>query len=93
MNNTRVHLFISGKVQGVFFRQNTYKKARELTLTGWVKNHSDGRVEVVIEGAQEHVNEMVGWCRIGRPPAKVTAVEEIWEEPLGEFDSFETIYD
>jgi acylphosphatase len=92
MNNTRVHLFISGKVQGVFFRHNTYKKARELELSGWVKNISDGRVEVVIEGNQDQVDEMVGWCNRGRPPAKVTDVEEIWEEPRGEFDSFETIY-
>ncbi|TFH46132.1 MAG: acylphosphatase [ANME-2 cluster archaeon] len=92
MNNARVHLFISGKVQGVFFRQNTFIRARELALSGWVKNLSDGRVEVVIEGTQEHVYEMVGWCRIGKPRAKVTDVDEIWEEPCGEFDSFEIIY-
>ena len=92
MNNARVHLFISGKVQGVFFRQNTFIRARELTLSGWVKNLSDGRVEIVIEGTQEHVYEMVGWCRIGKPRAKVTDVDEIWEEPCGEFDSFEIIY-
>lgn len=92
MNNARVHLFISGKVQGVFFRQNTFIRARELALSGWVKNLSDGRVEVVIEGTQEHVYEMVGWCRIGKPRAKVIDVDEIWEEPCGEFDSFEIIY-
>lgn len=90
--NTRVHLFISGKVQGVYFRENTYKKARGLKVYGWVKNLSDGRVEVVIEGTQKSVNEMVSWCRIGRAPAKVTEVEEIWEEPKGEFYSFKIIY-
>ncbi|NIA02992.1 MAG: acylphosphatase [Nitrospirae bacterium] len=92
MNNTRVHLYISGKVQGVYFRENTYKKARLLKLSGWVKNLSDGRVEVVIEGTQKYVDEMISWCRIGRAPATVTEVEEIWEEPNGEFYSFDIIY-
>lgn len=92
MNNTRVHLFISGRVQGVFFRHNTYKKARELSLTGWVKNLSDGRVEVVIEGAPEPVTQMIGWCRTGKQPAEVSDVEVIGEDPTDEFMSFEIIY-
>jgi acylphosphatase len=92
MNNIRVHLYISGKVQGVFFRHNTFKKAVELGLTGRVKNLSDGKVEAIFEGAPFQVHEMIEWCRTGPPLANITAVEEIHEEPTGEFDSFNISY-
>ncbi|MCL7415003.1 MAG: acylphosphatase [ANME-2 cluster archaeon] len=89
----RVHLIISGKVQGVYFRYHTMEKAVELGLYGWVKNRIDGEVEAVFEGAPIQVNEMVQWCRTGPPHANVTDVQEVWEEPTGEFGSFRIKYD
>ncbi len=55
----RVHIFVSGKVQGVFFRSSTRDKAKHLGLTGWVRNLEDGRVEAVLEGDKEHIEKMV----------------------------------
>lgn len=92
MSNIRVHLYISGKVQGVFFRHNTMKKAHELGLVGWVMNRPDKKVETVFEGDDQQVNGMIQWCRLGPPHSNVTNVEEIWEEPTGEFSSFSIRY-
>lgn len=86
--DTRVHIFISGKVQGVFFRSSTKSKAEELGLTGWVRNLADGRVEAVFEGEEGNVEKMVQWCRKGPQYARVEDVEAIWEEYKGEFNSF-----
>ena len=92
MDCIRAHLYISGRVQGVFFRHNTMKKAIELGLTGWVRNRSDGAVETVFEGPLRQVQEMIEWCHLGVPPAVVTGVDEEWEDPTGEFDSFGVRY-
>ncbi len=86
--DTRVHIFISGKVQGVFFRSSTKSKAEELGLTGWVRNLADGRVEAVFEGEEGNVEKMVLWCRKGPQYARVEYVEAISEEYKGEFNSF-----
>ncbi len=86
--DTRVHIFISGKVQGVFFRSSTKSKAEELGLTGWVRNLADGRVEAVFEGEEGNVEKMVQWCRKGPQYARVEDVEAISEEYKGEFNSF-----
>ncbi|MDP2767992.1 MAG: acylphosphatase [Candidatus Methanoperedens sp.] len=86
--NTRVHVFISGKVQGVFFRSSTKDKAEELNLTGWVRNLDDGRVEAVFEGDEENVEKMAQWCRRGPEYARVEEVEVISEQYKGEFNSF-----
>ncbi len=86
--NTRVHVFISGKVQGVFFRSSTKDKAEELNLTGWVRNLDDGRVEAVFEGGEGNLKKMVEWCRKGPEYARVNNVEVISEQYKGEFNSF-----
>ncbi len=86
--DTMVHIFISGKVQGVFFRSSTKSKAEELGLTGWVRNLADGRVEAVFEGEEGNVEKMVLWCRKGPQYARVEDVEAISEEYKGEFNSF-----
>ncbi len=90
--NIRVHLFISGRVQGVFFRSNTRDKAMGVGLTGWVKNHEDGRVEAVFEGEQENVKKMVEWCRKGPEYARVEDMEIIRGEYTGEFKGFSIRY-
>lgn len=55
----RAHIFVSGRVQGIFFRSSTQKKARELGLTGWVRNLQDGRVEAVFEGEKDKIEKMI----------------------------------
>ncbi len=71
----RVHLFISGLVQGVGYRAAAMQTARRLGLSGWVRNLPDGRVEAVAEGEREAVDAFVAWCRHGPPAARVEAVE------------------
>jgi len=88
----RVHVFVSGRVQGVFFRQETQNKATSLNLTGWVRNIPDGRVEAVFEGEEEDVNLMVDWCRKGPSFASVINVEVINEPCRGEFQDFNIKY-
>lgn len=87
--NTRVHTYISGRVQGVFFRDSARERALALGVRGWVRNLPDGRVEGVFEGPREGVEELVAWCRSGPPHALVTGVEAEWEEYRGEFKGFE----
>jgi len=87
--NKRFHLFIVGRVQGVFFRANTLKTARSLGLSGWVRNLADGRVEVVLEGAAEAADKMLDWCRSGTPPARVDQVECREETPTGVLSDFD----
>lgn len=89
---TRVHLYISGFVQGVFFRACTRDEARRAGVTGWVKNISDGRVEVVIEGETQDVEKIISWCHIGPPGARVKNVEIIYGQYIGEFTNFEIRY-
>jgi len=90
--NVRAHIFVSGRVHGVFFRTETQEKARELGLTGWVKNLPDGRVEAVFEGERAKVEEMVKWARKGPPGAIVNDLNVVWEEYRDEFTNFEIRY-
>ncbi|MGY4531216.1 acylphosphatase [Pseudomonas sp. TE3786] len=76
-----LHGYVSGKVQGVFFRQSTEAQATRLDLDGWVRNLADGRVEVLVEGEEEAVRELAVWLETGPKKAKVTAVE-LQEHPL-----------
>ncbi len=79
----KIHLLISGKVQGVFYRLNVKQKAEELNLTGWVKNRSDGRVEILAEGEKEDLNKLIKWCYNGPKEARVEKVEVEWRD-IGE---------
>jgi len=88
MEQMRVHLVIEGRVQGVWFRDSTRRKALSLGVHGWVRNLPDGRVEVVAEGSESQVNELVAWCHQGPPYAQVTRVHENVETWQGEFTSF-----
>lgn len=82
-DRVRAHVFVSGRVQGVFYRASTRDKARELGVGGWVKNRSDGRVEAVFEGDPEAVDAMVDWCETGSRAADVEGVEVTTEQPEG----------
>ena len=88
----RVHLIISGFVQGVGFRYFVKQKADELALTGWVRNTPEGNVEVVLEGDQKKLEEVIAVCREGPPPASVKNVSVEESEATGEFRSFEIAY-
>jgi acylphosphatase len=80
----RAHVYISGLVQGVGFRDATWRMARRNGLRGWVRNRRDGRVEAVFEGDPAAVNAAVEWCRHGPPAAVVEDVEVVWEQPGSE---------
>jgi len=85
----RARIFVSGRVQGVFFRLHTEEKARELGITGWVRNLNDGRVEAVLEGEKGKVEELIEWAKGGPKSARVDGVDVEWQESKGEFKNFE----
>lgn len=88
VSKARAHVIISGRVQGVFFRDTMRGLANQYGVTGWVRNLLDGRVEAIIEGDVERVNRLLEWCRIGPPAARVEAVDVEWGEYRGEFSEF-----
>ena len=88
----RVHVYISGRVQGVFFRAETQRAAMGFKLTGWVRNMADGRVEAVVEGDDANVDKMLAWCHIGPPAARVEEVLTEEEPYTGEFRNFNIKY-
>ncbi len=87
-----VHIFISGRVQGVSFRWWVVRAAQDLRLVGWVKNLDDGRVEAVFEGEEEDVKKMIDVCKKGPMFAKVKHLEATKEDATGEFDGFEILF-
>lgn len=87
----RVRVFVSGKVQGVRFRESTRVQADILGLTGWVKNLPDKRVELVAEGESEKVDELLVWLRRGPPAARVAGLEVIEENEGGAETGFRVV--
>jgi len=88
----RAHFFVSGRVQGVFFRSQTQEKARQLKLGGWIRNLPDGRVEVVAEGEKEKIEELIRWTKKGSTLARVSGLKIEWQEFKGEFNEFKIEY-
>ncbi len=86
--NVRAHIYVSGRVQGVYYRKNARRSALSLGLTGWVRNLPDRRVEAVAEGERDRVEDFLGWCREGPSMAIVRAMEVSWEAATGEFETF-----
>ncbi len=92
-NQHRVHLFVHGRVQGVFFRKYTRDTARKLGIKGWVRNLPDGRVEIIAEGTKEALEQLIYWAKNeGSPLSRVTHVDVQWEPPKNEFDDFSIRY-
>jgi acylphosphatase len=85
----RAHVFVSGRVQGVFFRQTTQLKAQSLGVRGWIKNLFDGRVEAIFEGEENAIKELVDFSRKGPRGALVTDFFVDWETFADEFNDFE----
>ena len=88
----RVHVWITGKVQGVFFRAETQRTAQSLNLAGWVRNLPDRRVEAVFEGENAAIDKMTAWCKTGPPTAHVEDVAAVDEPYTGEFRNFNIRY-
>jgi acylphosphatase len=81
---TRAHVYVTGKVQGVYFRATTRDTAREQGVDGWVRNLDDGRVEAVFEGPETDVEAMVEFCHEGSSAAHVEDVDVTYEQPQDE---------
>lgn len=88
----RLHVLVTGLVQGVGFRHATYLEARKLRLTGWVKNLPDGRVEACFEGERSTLETMLSWSRKGPFLSIVERVESDWKPSTGEHASFEIAF-
>lgn len=89
MELVRAHVFVSGRVQGVYFRDTARRVALRRGVRGWVRNLWDGRVEAVFEGPPADVAALVDWCHRGPAEARVTGVEVRHEPATGEFSRFE----
>lgn len=92
MANSRAHLFIEGRVQGVFYRSFTRDLAQGLGLNGWVKNLRDGRVEALFEGEKAVIEQAVAACYAGPPASRVSHIEVGWEEYVGDQKGFSITY-
>lgn len=94
---TTRHLFVRGRVQGVYYRASTVQQARQLGLTGWVRNRSDGRVEAVVHGPVEAVTQLIAWAHQGPADARVDAVDittvdaSEWGGPFASFEQRSTV--
>ena len=88
----RGHFTIMGRVQGVCFRARACDVARKLGLTGWVRNCPDGSVEVVAEGEETAVKELLEWCRAGPPHAQVRDIRDTYSDATGEFAIFDIAF-
>lgn len=88
----RARMFINGRVQGVFFRSETHRKARRYNVTGWIRNLPDGRVEAVLEGEKESIEKLIEFCKKGPPSARVTKAEVALEAYTGEFGDFRIVW-
>lgn len=88
MSQPTVRVFVSGKVQGVFYRQSTVNKALELGVNGWVRNLADGRVEALLVAENTVLEAMMAWMEVGPPAAVVEQVEIVVEENPEIVDGF-----
>jgi acylphosphatase len=83
MGQKRIHLVVRGRVQGVYFRATAQREARQHGLSGWVKNRTDGSVEIVAEGEEDDVKDFLSWAT-----ARVDAVDVRWRSYTGEYTDF-----
>ncbi len=91
MGLKQVHVFVRGRVQGVFLRASAQREARRLGLTGWVKNRADGAVEILAEGEEEGLKDLIGWAKHGPTAARVENVDVRWRGFAGEFSDFRIV--
>jgi acylphosphatase len=84
----QVQIFVRGRVQGVFFRASTQREAKRLGLTGWVRNRPDGSVEILAEGEEDGLKELIAWAQKGPSAARVERVDVRWRGFAGDFSDF-----
>ena len=92
MVQKRIHIFVTGRVQGVFFRQSTRVMAIKNNVNGWVRNLDDGRVEIVAEGEKSNIDALADWCKTGPANSRVDEFELSEENSTGEFENFDVKY-
>jgi acylphosphatase len=92
MERATAHLFIEGRVQGVFYRAFTRELAHDLGLHGWVRNLGDGRVEAVFQGDKKAIEQAIKGCYIGPPGARVSNIDVKWETVKDEEREFSVRY-
>ena len=88
----RIRIFVTGRVQGVFFRQSTRVMAIKNNVNGWVRNLDDGRVEIVAEGEKQNIDNLTNWCKTGPANSRVDEFEFSEENYTDEFENFEVRY-
>ena len=92
MVQKRIHIFVTGRVQGVFFRQSTKVMAIKNNVKGWVRNLDDGRVEIVAQGETQDIDNLAHWCKTGPANSRVDEFELSEENISDEFETFEVRY-
>jgi acylphosphatase len=93
MPKQEVHLFVTGRVQGVSYRANAADMARKLGLAGWVRNLPDGRVELLAQGEEKALKSLLGWAHQGPSQARVEHIETQWSEEIAmALAGFEILY-
>ena len=88
MTNIRAEVRVSGRVQGVWFRQSTKNTAEQHSVKGWCRNTPEGSVEAVFEGEEAAVQAVIDWCKRGPDMAQVDDLQVEWQAPTGEFNRF-----
>ena len=91
MGLKQVQLFVRGRVQGVYFRASSQREAKRLGLTGWVKNRSDGGVEVLAEGEEDELKELIAWAHRGPSASRVERVDVRWRSFSGDYPDFRIV--
>ena len=85
----RVHILVSGRVQGVGYRASAYEKAASLGLSGWVRNTTDGDVEILAEGSAAEITAFIEWCGRGPRWARVDRLNVTEEPPADNLSRFD----
>jgi acylphosphatase len=88
METHRVHLKISGRVQGVYYRASALQEAQKLGLVGWVMNCADGSVEALAEGEKSKLEQFIAWCQRGPEGARITGIDTRWAAAEHNFHGF-----
>jgi acylphosphatase len=91
MSLKQVHLYVRGRVTGVYFRASAQREARRLGLTGWVRNRPDGSVEILAEGEEDAIKDLIGWSYKGPGAARVDNVDVRWRSYAGDHADFRII--
>ncbi len=91
MGLKQIHIRVHGRVQGVFFRASAQREAKRLGLTGWVRNRKDTTVELVAEGEETGIKDLIAWAQTGPSAARVDKVDVRWRSFVGDFFDFRIV--